>query len=286
MALQAENVCRLQQVGVVLRSVNIMATEAAHTVRVHRTLNKIVALHAILMRGAIGKMSESLLTRLMLFKLPEIFEVHSHLKTNRPVVVSSVDWIAQRLPLRVTLNADVRRLNCVQAGRIRDIQSGGSLDVRATGSVAPFAADVPLRHRLSLNIVVDGMAAVAQRAGRTLHVVGGVKRGPPVGVRRNHIWAPDLMGNVPLRSQRIIVIASLGEIALLPFAAVHESDVVFGEFHQRIWFGQIGDYRIRMRSRVPNDIRHTCLAPAFIDGGMASLTSGRADVLSACRPSC
>ena len=73
MAFQAKNVGRFQQVGVVVRSVNIMATEARHTARVHYALDKIVALHSILMRGAIGEMRETLFAQLVLFQLPEIF---------------------------------------------------------------------------------------------------------------------------------------------------------------------------------------------------------------------
>ncbi len=53
----------------------VVATEAAHTMRVHRALDKIVALHPILMRRAIREVSERLLTGLMLFQFPEILEI-------------------------------------------------------------------------------------------------------------------------------------------------------------------------------------------------------------------
>ena len=58
-ALQAEHVGRLQQVGIVLRAVNVVATEAGDAVRVHHALHKIVALHAVLVRGAVGEMREA-----------------------------------------------------------------------------------------------------------------------------------------------------------------------------------------------------------------------------------
>ena len=112
-ALQTENVCRLQQIGVVLRSVNVVATETTHAVRVHGTLYKVVALHPILMRGVVREMSERLLAELMFFELPEILEIHSNVKANWPIVVFTVDGITQRLSLRMTLNADVRCLNGV-----------------------------------------------------------------------------------------------------------------------------------------------------------------------------
>jgi hypothetical protein len=60
MALQAENVCRFEQISIVFRAVNIMATETANTVRVHGALDEIVTLHTVLMRGTVRKVSESL----------------------------------------------------------------------------------------------------------------------------------------------------------------------------------------------------------------------------------
>ena len=51
------------------------------------------------------------------------------------------------------------------------------------GSVALLAADVPFGDGLGLDVVVHRMAAVAERAGRPLAVVGGIVRHPPVGVR-------------------------------------------------------------------------------------------------------
>src|SRR5580704_14140420 len=116
-----------------------MATETAHTVRVHCALDKIIALHPILMRGAVGEMSEGLLPRLVLFQLPEILEIHSDLEAHRPVVILAIDGVTQRLPLRVTLYADVGRLHCIEPGRVGDVQAGRSQYVRAPWSVALFA---------------------------------------------------------------------------------------------------------------------------------------------------
>src|SRR5271154_2197216 len=112
-----------------------MATETAHTVRVHCALDKIIALHPILMRGAVGEMSEGLLTRLVLLQLPEILEIHADLEAHRPVVILAIDRVTQRLPLRVTLYADISREHCIQPGRVRDVQAGRSQDVSASWSV-------------------------------------------------------------------------------------------------------------------------------------------------------
>ena len=66
----------------------------------------------------------------------------------------------------------------------------GSADVLAARAVAALAADVPFGDRLRLDVVVDRMAAVAERTGRPLHVVGRIERHPPVGVRRTRYGAP------------------------------------------------------------------------------------------------
>ena len=58
MTLQAHHVRRLQKVRIILCSVGIMAMEATDSVRVHGALNEIVALHSVLVRSAIRKMSE------------------------------------------------------------------------------------------------------------------------------------------------------------------------------------------------------------------------------------
>ena len=206
---------------------HVVATETCHAMGVHGALDKIVALHPVLVRGAVGKMRKGLLTGLMLFKFPKIFEVEAHLEAYRPIVVFSLNGIGQRLPLRVTLDAYVGGLNRIQAGGIRDVLSRRPLDMPATWPVTFLAADIPLSHRFGADVVVDRVAAIAERSGRTSHVIGRIKRSPPVGIGSDLIGAPDLMGNVPLGAQRIVIIASPGEIALLPFAAIHEGNASF-----------------------------------------------------------
>ena len=74
-ALEAHDIGRLDQVGVVLGAVNVVATEAAHAVRIHLAGDKIVALHPVLVGGAVREMSEGGLAELVLFELPEIRKV-------------------------------------------------------------------------------------------------------------------------------------------------------------------------------------------------------------------
>ena len=75
MALQAQHVRRLQQIGVVRGAVHIVAAEAGDAARVHQALHEIVALHAVLVRRAVGEMREGGLAELVLFELPEILQL-------------------------------------------------------------------------------------------------------------------------------------------------------------------------------------------------------------------
>jgi hypothetical protein len=51
---------------------HIMTTEALDASSVHDALNKIVALHPILMSGAVGKMRKTGFTQFVFLELPEV----------------------------------------------------------------------------------------------------------------------------------------------------------------------------------------------------------------------
>jgi hypothetical protein len=74
-AIQAELVRRFSQLSVVIRAVHIVATKAGHAAPVHHTLYKIIPLHAVLVRRAIRKMSESRLAQSVFFQPPKIPQV-------------------------------------------------------------------------------------------------------------------------------------------------------------------------------------------------------------------
>src|ERR1035438_1844836 len=97
MAFQAKEIRRFQQIGVVLGPVNVMATETSYPARIHYALDKVVSLHPVLVRRAIGKMRERLLAELVVFKLPVVLQVESCTESNRPVVIAAVDRIVERL---------------------------------------------------------------------------------------------------------------------------------------------------------------------------------------------
>ncbi len=69
----------------------------------------------------------------------------------------------------------------------------GMRRVLAARTVAALAAHVPLGDLLGVDVVANGMAAVARGAGRPLHVVGRIKLRPPIALYRRtkyllHLW--------------------------------------------------------------------------------------------------
>src|SRR5580658_10008651 len=124
----------------------------------------------------------------------------------------------------MALDTGVARSNVIHLCRIKDVSACGMPDMFAAGAVAAFAADVPLRDLFAVNVVVDGMAAITGWACRSLHVVRRIEGCPPIGARiRDVILEPLLVVDIPLHGQRIVVVAYLREVALLPDTAVDES---------------------------------------------------------------
>src|SRR5215831_18493425 len=273
---QAHRISQLAQHRLVLRAVWIVATETRDAARVHEALNEIVALHAVLMRTAVGKVREACFTELVLFKLPKICKVQSDVEADGPIVVLPFDRIVRRTALRMTLDANVVGMHIVEVRGIEDVVARRVGYMSAPSAMAPLAADIPFADRFGRDIVVHRMAAIAKRAGRTLEVVSGVKRRSPIGVVRHKIAPPLFVRYVPLRGLRKIIVADLGEITLLPAATVDESDVVFGKADERIGLRQIRDDGVRMLARIAHHIRHPRLAPAGVDILVAFLASRRA----------
>ena len=96
---QAHRVSRLAQHRLVFRAVRIVATETRDAACVHEALNEIVALHAVLVSSAVGKMREARFAELVLFKLPKIRKVQSNVEADGPVVILAFDRISQRAAL-------------------------------------------------------------------------------------------------------------------------------------------------------------------------------------------
>ena len=100
-ALQAHGIRRLQEIGIVCRSMNIMAAKAGHSVRVHRARDEIISLHPVLVRGAVREVRESRLAELVFLQFPELPEIQPDMEANGPVVILPLDrafgWTAQTI---------------------------------------------------------------------------------------------------------------------------------------------------------------------------------------------
>ncbi len=148
---------------------------------VHYALHEVVALHAILVGGAVGEVGEGGGAERVLFELPEVSQQQAHFVANRPVVVIPFYGIGQRTALGVALDASIVGLDVVHVGGIEDVGAGGIRGVLATGAVAALTAYVPLGDLLCADVVIDGVAAVAGGTGGALKIIRRVQSGPPVG---------------------------------------------------------------------------------------------------------
>jgi len=92
-AVQADFVGGLSQLRIVLGPMDVVTTEAGDAATVHHALHKIIPLHAVLVRGAVGEMSKASLAEGMVFEFPEIVQVSTHTVAHRPVVVFPFDRI-------------------------------------------------------------------------------------------------------------------------------------------------------------------------------------------------
>ena len=163
----------------------------------------------ILVRGPVGEIEEVLPARFRGIQRPEVAQVLTDVEADGPVVVAAFDGIAERLSLRMTLNAGVVRVHAVGTRRIEDFRAGRLRRVRRAGTVALLASHVPLGDLLRAHVVFNGVAAIARRSGRPLQIVPGIVRDPPVGVVRDEVPAPEFVRHVPLRSERKVVVAHL-----------------------------------------------------------------------------
>lgn len=136
----------------------------------------------------------------------------------------------------MALDAGITRRHVVHMRRIDDVATRRMCDVVATGAVAAFAADIPLSHLLGVNVVADRVAAIAKRSGRTVHIVGRIKRSPPIATGRRYlILAPLLIYDLPLHGQWEIVIANFREVTLFPNTAIDKCNPIFGELVDKHW---------------------------------------------------
>ena len=95
MAVETKFVDGLAKLGVVLRAVYIVAIEASDSAPVHHALHEIIALHAVLMSGAVSEVRESSLAEFVLFEGPKICQLKSHTIAHRPIKVRALNRTGQ-----------------------------------------------------------------------------------------------------------------------------------------------------------------------------------------------
>src|SRR5271156_312391 len=207
-AVEADLVNGLTKLRIVFGPVYVVARCAGDALPVHHALHKVIALHPIFVSGPIRKMSESRLPQCVIFEFPVVRQAETGAVTNGPVVSLPSDLLRKRLSLGVTRDTSVIRSDIVHLRRIEDISTGGMGNVFAAWTVTAFAAYVPLGDLFGVNVITDGVAAVAGRSGRTLHVVGWVVRSPPIC---SSVWyvvgPPCFIADVPLSRKWIVVIS-------------------------------------------------------------------------------
>src|SRR5579863_2010284 len=197
-AIEAEFVGWLDELCVVVRPVHVVATEASDPTTVHHAPDKIVALHSILMRRSIWEVVEIGRAQCVLFELPIILQLPSHLIPHGPIVVFAFDRGCQRASLRVALDAGIACRDVVAVGWIENIGADRMRHMFAAGAMAPFAAHVPLSNVLSMDVIANRMTAIACRPCRSLHIVRRIERLPPVRPLADEILAPGVILHLPL----------------------------------------------------------------------------------------
>src|SRR5579872_1346750 len=179
----------------------------------------------------------------------------------------------------MTLNTRVSSGYGIEVCRVEDIRSRRVRHVLAAWSVAALTADVPFRNLFRMDVIADGVASIAGRAGRALHVVVGVEGCPPVSTLGHFVGTPRFVGDIPLRGKREVIVTDFGEVALLPETAVDKGNLLFRELRDCVG-GQIRSDGLRMLARIAHHICHGRLLPACVDLLMAFLAALRTGVVS------
>ncbi len=181
--------------------------------------------------------------------------------------------------MRVALDAGVIGLDGIHARGIENVSPSGVLDVFAAGAVAALAADVPFGNLFGVDVIADGVAAIAGGAGGALHVVWWIERLPPIRAFGDEIRTPHFMGDVPLSGLGKIVVADFREVTLLPETPIDERDLIpreLGNFIGR----EVRDDGVRKFARIANNVGHGRFVPVFINLRVTFLAGGGAGVVS------
>ena len=97
--------------------------------------------------------------------------------------------------------------------------------VPATRPMTLFAAYIPFRNGLRLDVVIDGVATIAGGACRAFQIIFRIKSGPPIGPRFDKVREPFMVTDIPLSAERKVIVTDFGKVPLFPSTAVDESNV-------------------------------------------------------------
>ena len=83
---------------IIFGAVHIVAAKAGDAATVHNALHEIIALHAVLMSGAIREVRECGLTEFVFFERPKVCQLESYTIAHRPIKVRALnrsgEWAA------------------------------------------------------------------------------------------------------------------------------------------------------------------------------------------------
>src|ERR1700735_3815919 len=99
----------------------------------------------------------------------------------------------------MTLDARIGGVHIIEPRRVEDGRAYRAANVLTAWAVAPLATHVPLSDGFVRDVVIYGMAAVAEWPRRPLEVVGWIQRRPPIRIVRYEVTFPHLVRDVPLR---------------------------------------------------------------------------------------
>src|SRR5579859_6429591 len=125
-------------------------------------------------------MRKSEIAERVIFQFPKILQAKARVVANRPIVIFPFNRNCHGTSLRVALNAGVTGCNVVHVRGVQDVAARWMIGVFAAWPVTAFASHVPFGDLLGMDVVVNGMAAVARGAGWALHIVRRIVWLPPV----------------------------------------------------------------------------------------------------------
>src|SRR5450432_1638085 len=117
------------------------------------------------------------------------------------------------------------------------------------------------------------MAPIACRACGPVKICGPIERHPPIGPCFNMVRKPAALLNVPLRRERIIIVAALGKVPLLPAASIDESYLVEAKSYNRVWVCKVPKHGLRVLPGVADHVRHARLLPPLVGFSVAFLAT-------------